>query len=148
MLAYTYVVFMVNTALQNLLDDFEFLTDWEDRYMHVIDLGKQLPPMPSEEKNESTKVKGCVSQVWLVHRQSSDIPKKFIFRGDSDAHIVKGLVAIVLSIYSGLTSKEIQAVDIDAILTKLGLEEHLSPQRSNGLRAMIKRIKTITDQES
>lgn len=124
--------------IQDMIDDFEFLTDWEDRYTHVIDLGKHLDPLMPSEKTPETKVKGCVSQVWVVTENNGDI---LTFRGDSDAHIVKGLVAVVLEIYSGRTAKEILALDAAAILEKLGLEEHLSPQRANGLKAMIARIR-------
>lgn len=124
--------------IQDMIDDFEFLTDWEDRYMHVIDMGKHLTPMAPEEKTPETKVKGCVSQVWVVTETDGDTLN---FRGDSDAYIVKGLVAVVLEIYSGRTAKDILALDAAEILGKLGLEEHLSPQRANGLKAMIGRIR-------
>jgi cysteine desulfuration protein SufE len=127
--------------IQDMLEDFSFLDDWEDRYVHVIEMGKNLEPLSDDEKNERTKVKGCVSQVWLVTETSSDNPPCLRFRGDSDAHIVKGLVAIVLEIFSGRTQQEILDIDAAAILGKLGLAEHLSPQRSNGLNAMIARIR-------
>lgn len=129
--------------IQNMIDDFAFLTDWEDRYMHVIDMGKSLPPLSESERSDQTKVKGCVSQVWLVTDVSSDTPPTLSFRGDSDAHIVKGLVAVVLEIFSARTPQEILALNETEILSKLGLDEHLSPQRSNGLRAMIDRIKSV-----
>lgn len=122
----------------DMVEDFTFLDDWEDRYMHVIDMGKALPPLSANEKSDVNKVKGCVSQVWLITEKKDG---KLTFRGDSDAHIVKGLVAIVLQIYSGRTPTEIQTLDAEPILMELGLAEHLSPQRSNGLRAMILRIK-------
>lgn len=124
--------------IQALIEDFEFLDDWEDRYMHVIDMGKSLPPLDDAFKTEATKVKGCASQVWLVTDRDGDILR---FSGDSDAHIVKGLVAIVLEVYSGRTAKEIAALDARDILDKLGLSEHLSAQRANGLASMIARIK-------
>jgi cysteine desulfuration protein SufE len=124
--------------IQALIEDFEFLDDWEDRYMHVIDMGKSLPPLDDAFKTEATKVKGCASQVWLVTDRDGDILR---FSGDSDAHIVKGLVAIVLEVYSGRTEKEIIALDARDILDKLGLSEHLSAQRANGLASMIARIK-------
>ncbi len=127
--------------IQSLIEDFEFLTDWEDRYMHVIDMGKQLQGLPDALKVDANKVKGCVSQVWL--RTSFEKTKNILrFEGDSDAHIVKGLVAIVLEIYSGRTPENISNLDAEPILNALGLAEHLSPQRSNGLRAMISRIKS------
>lgn len=125
--------------IQSMIDDFSFLTDWEDRYTHVIDMGRQLPPLEAAERNPATKVNGCVSQVWLVSDRAGDT---LVFRGDSDAHIVKGLVAVALEIFSGRKPAEILTLDAEAILGKLDLSEHLSPQRSNGLKAMIARIKS------
>lgn len=125
--------------IQDMIDDFSFLDDWEDRYMHVIELGKSLEPLTDDERNAMTKVNGCVSQVWLVLEVEDGNFLKF--RGDSDAHIVKGLVAVVLTIFSGRTAQDITDIDAAAILSGLGLEEHLTPQRSNGLHAMIGRIK-------
>jgi len=127
--------------IQDMIDDFAFLSDWEERYMHVIDLGKSLPPLDEAEKNEATKVKGCVSQVWLVSDRTDDDDPVLTFRGDSDAHIVKGLVAVALQIFSNRKASNIQELDANAILEELDLQEHLSPQRSNGLNAMIGRIK-------
>ncbi len=124
--------------VQDMIDDFAFLDDWEDRYMHVIDLGKNLPPFPLDAKTDINKVKGCASQVWLASTHENGL---WYFSGDSDAHIVKGLVAIVLQIFSGRTAADITALDANDILSKLGLAEHLSAQRSNGLAAMIGRIK-------
>ena len=126
--------------IQDMIDDFAFLDDWEDRYMHVIDLGKGLPPLADGEKTEANKVKGCASQVWLVNGLDGD---RLTFAGDSDAHIVKGLVAIVLTIYSSRTPVEIAALDASDILMQLGLSEHLSTQRANGLAAMVARIKAV-----
>jgi cysteine desulfuration protein SufE len=131
--------------IQSMIEDFSFLTDWEDRYTHVIDLGRQLPPLSDAERNPATKVNGCVSQVWLV---SDKVGDTLVFRGDSDAHIVKGLVAVALEIFSGRTAAEIEALDAEAILAKLDLSEHLSPQRSNGLKAMIARIKSEAERQS
>ncbi len=125
--------------IRDMIDDFAFLDDWQDRYMHVIDMGKQLAPLPEGSKTEINKVKGCVSQVWLL-TAFDESSKTLTFQGDSDAHIVKGLVAIVLQIYSGRTPSEIKDLDAEPILSELGLAEHLSLQRSNGLRAMIGRI--------
>lgn len=125
--------------IQDMIDDFAFLDDWEDRYMHLIDLGKGLPPLPDGTRTDANKVKGCASQVWLVSEKTNGT---WAFSGDSDAHIVKGLVAIVLEIFSGRSAAEIAALDANDILAKLGLAEHLSAQRSNGLAAMIGRIKT------
>ena len=136
--AYVCAMLEQTDNIQNLIDDFSFLDDWEDRYVHVIELGKSLAPLRDEEKNETTKVKGCVSQVWLVKELSGNI---LTYKGDSDAHIVKGLVAVVLQVFSGRSPKDIIEIDAADILSKLGLAEHLSPQRSNGLNAMIGRIK-------
>ena len=124
--------------IQEMIDDFAFLEDWEARYMHVIDMGKAMASLNADEKQDDYKVKGCVSQVWLISTLKDGI---FTFRGDSDAHIVKGLVAIVLKIFSHKSAAQILKLDAEAILRQLGLEEHLSPQRSNGLRAMIDRIR-------
>lgn len=127
--------------IAELISDFEFLENWEDRYMHVIDMGKSLPPLEPALKTDATKVKGCVSQVWLVSEQEGEKDPVLRFQGDSDAHIVKGLVAIALVIFSGRKASKIIQLDAKSILGKLGLAEHLSPQRSNGLNAMVARIK-------
>jgi len=127
--------------ITELISDFDFLDNWEDRYMHVIDMGKSLPDLEPALKTEATKVKGCVSQVWLISSVEGKTDPTLTFKGDSDAHIVKGLVAIVLEIFSGRKASEILHLDAKSILHKLGLSEHLSPQRSNGLQAMISRIK-------
>ncbi len=129
--------------IQDMMDDFSYLDDWEDRYMHVIELGKSLAPLSDNERNAHTKVNGCVSQVWLVLETKDDNINNptLHYRGDSDAHIVKGLVAVVLTLFSARTAQEISDMNALAILSGLGLEEHLTPQRSNGLHAMVKRIK-------
>jgi len=127
--------------IQEMIDDFAFLSDWEERYTHVIDMGKNLAPLEPSEKNIASKVKGCVSQVWLVSDHSREADPIITFRGDSDAHIVKGLVAVTLKIFSGRRASVIHSLDASAILKQLELDEHLSPQRSNGLKAMIGRIK-------
>ncbi|CAM3881460.1 SufE family protein [Litorimonas haliclonae] len=127
--------------IAELISDFEFLDNWEDRYMHVIDMGKSLPPLDPALKTDATKVKGCVSQVWLVSEQEGETDPVLRFQGDSDAHIVKGLVAIALVIFSGRKASKILSLDAKSILGRLGLSEHLSPQRSNGLNAMVVRIK-------
>lgn len=123
----------------DLIEDFAFLDGWEERYMHVIDLGKAMPPLPDEEQTEANRVRGCASQVWLVSKRNSD--GHLIFRGDSDAHIVRGLVAIVTQIFSGKPDSLIQNLDTEALFSTLGLSEHLSSQRANGLRSMVTRIK-------
>jgi cysteine desulfuration protein SufE len=129
-------------SFDEILADFELLDDWEDRYRYVIELGKKLEPLPDEFRNADTKVQGCVSQVWLSTTVHPDGIPRLTFVGDSDAHIVRGLVAILFAIYSGKTADEI--LDIDAVKTlgELHLNEHLTPQRSNGLMAMVTRIRT------
>ena len=127
--------------IEEIVDDFELLSDWEERYRHVIELGRTLQPLTPAEHNDATKVRGCVSQVWLVTERGGGTDPKLTFRGDSDAHIVRGLIAILLAIYSGHTASEILAIDARAILHQLGLDTHLSPQRSNGLFSMVDRIR-------
>lgn len=128
-------------SIDELIDDFEFLDDWEDRYRHVIELGKALEPFPDELRSDITKVKGCVSQVWLVSRQPPEAPGTLSFLGDSDAHIVRGLIAILFQLYSGKTPQEILDTDAKKVFEQLGLDAHLSPQRSNGFYSMVERIK-------
>ncbi|WP_346898522.1 SufE family protein [uncultured Roseibium sp.] len=134
----------MTTSLDDILETFEFLDDWEDRYKYLIDLGKELPGLPEEQKNDINKVRGCVSQVWLVtnvSRSASGAPI-ITYDGDSDALIVQGLVAVVLALYSGKTAQEILDTDVEGIFAKLGLKEHLTPQRSNGLKSMVARIRS------
>ena len=130
-----------NTTIVEILDTFELLDDWEDRYRYIIDLGKQLPKLAESEMTDAYKVRGCQSQVWLVPDVSGD--GKIYLRGDSDAFIVKGLVALMLLIYSGKTAAEILATDGRGILDQLGLASHLSPLRANGLFSMLERIQAI-----
>lgn len=131
------------TNIQSIIDDFEFIDDWEDRYKYVIDLGKNLSALADDEKTDEYKIKGCVSQVWLIADIDRSNPDQPIlnFRGDSDAHIVRGLVAIMLTAFSGLSANAISELDENALFAKLGLVEHLTPQRANGLRSMVARIK-------
>jgi cysteine desulfuration protein SufE len=124
-----------------ILADFELLDEWEDRYRYVIELGRKLRPLPDEEHNAENKVEGCVSQVWLTTTIERDGGPRLIFIGDSDAHIVRGLIAILFALYSGKTADEILAIDAAQTLGELHLKEHLTPQRSNGLMAMVKRIR-------
>ncbi|MDR3497777.1 MAG: SufE family protein [Parvibaculum sp.] len=130
-------------SIEDLIEDFSFLDDWEERYRYVIELGKTLEPLSDEEHSPANKVEGCVSQVWLVTeaRKGEDGGTRLVFRGDSDAFIVRGLIAILLRIYSGRTPAEIDAIEARPIFEKLGLNEHLSPQRSNGLYSMVGRVK-------
>jgi cysteine desulfuration protein SufE len=127
--------------IQSIIDDFAFLDDWEDRYRYVIDLGRDLPPFPDADRTEENRVPGCVSQVWLTTQRGEGADPVIAFSGDSDAHIVRGLVALMLALYSGHKASEIVATDAEALLSKLGLDEHLTPQRSNGLRSMVRRIR-------
>lgn len=129
-------------SFDEIVSDFELLDDWEDRYRYVIELGRKLPPLPETARTEENKVRGCVSQVWLatsVDQQNST--PRLTFIGDSDAHIVRGLIAILFSLYSGETADAILGVDANAVLSRLHLKEHLTPQRSNGLLAMVERIR-------
>lgn len=128
------------TTIEAIRDDFSFLDEWEDRYRYVIELGETLPPFPEKERTPANKVPGCVSQVWLTTEVGEGADPVVTFQGDSDAHIVRGLVAIVLALFSGRRASEILATDAEATLRELGLDEHLSPQRANGLRSMIQRI--------
>lgn len=135
-------------SIDELLEDFEFLEDWEERYSYVIDLGKSLPEMPSEDKNDNNKVSGCMSQVWITSKtKKNEAGDEIIeFTADSDAFIVKGLIVILLSLFSGKTPKEITSIDVIQTMQKLGLDEHLSPTRKNGLFSMIDRIKDIASE--
>ena len=135
---------MASTAFEDIADTFEFLEDWEDRYRHVIDMGKAMDPLPESQRIPATKVDGCASQVWLVPEISGQGEGAvFTFKGDSDAMIVRGLIAVLIALYDGLTVKDVLSVDAPAELGRLGLNDHLSAQRSNGLRAMVQRIRDI-----
>ena len=125
-------------SLESLLDDFSLFDDWEDRYRYIIELGGNLAPLSEAEHSDTHKVPGCVSQVWVVSELHGD---KLVFRGDSDAHIVRGLVAIVLDLFSNKTAADILDVDAKGAFEQLGLSEHLTPQRSNGFQAMVQRIR-------
>jgi len=129
----------IDDALTELTDEFELLGDWEERYRYVIELGKDLAPLTDAERTETHKVRGCASQVWLVTEPQADGTLRF--RGDSDAHIVRGLIAILLRLYSGRAPGEILAFDANAAFAQLGLAGALSAQRSNGLASMVARIR-------
>ncbi len=135
---------MALRSFEDIAADFEFLEDWEDRYRYIIELGKDLPPFPEEARTEENKVHGCVSQVWILPEGGTDGKGEPVLhmKADSDALIVRGLVAILLSMISGRPAREIVDMDIKGNLEKLGLQEHLTPQRANGLAAMIERIKS------
>jgi cysteine desulfuration protein SufE len=129
---------------EDIADDFEFLDDWEDRYRYVIELGKAMPPLDPALRVPATKVDGCASQVWIAPRlEGEGAAARFDFAGDSDAMIVRGLIAVLHALYSGLGPEDVIRVDAPAALGRLGLDQHLSSQRSNGLRAMVGRIRAI-----
>ncbi len=132
----------LDTTIEEVLEDFEYLEDWEERYQEIIDLGRKLPPLDESYKTEAYKVKGCVSQVWLVPHVAETLPLTITFDADSDAHIVRGLVAILLMVYSGKTPRQILDADIQGIFDQLDLAAHLSPSRSNGFRSMVKKIRS------
>ena len=130
------------SAIDRLVDDFSFLEDWEDRYRYVIELGKSLPALSEAERSDANKVRGCASQVWMVSERKGGSEPILDIRGDSDAHIVRGLIAILLALYSGRPASEIATADAEAAFARIGLREHLSSQRSNGLSAMVTRIRS------
>lgn len=129
---------MASAAFEEIVEDFEFLEDWEDRYRHVIEQGKAMDPLDDALKVPATKVDGCASQVWLHPTIENGV---FHFDGESDAMIVRGLIAVLRALYNGLTVGEVLAVDARGELRRLGLNDHLSAQRSNGLTAMVQRIR-------
>lgn len=125
-------------TLDQLVEDFALFDDWEDRYKYIIELGQSLSPLSPEEHNDENKVPGCASQVWLVTEARDGVLN---FRGDSDAHLVKGLIAIILALYNGKSADDIVALDATSAFQTLGLKDHLTPQRSNGFAAMVQRIR-------
>ena len=134
----------VRMNIERILEDFDVLDSWDDRYRYVIELGRALPPFPEPARTDVNKVQGCASQVWLISEtkpaQNGGGPQ-LEFQGDSDAHIVKGLIAILFALYSGQPAKKILDTDALAVFERLGLREHLTPQRSNGFRSMVERIR-------
>jgi cysteine desulfuration protein SufE len=129
-------------TIDEIIDNFALLDDWEDRYRYVIELGRTLAPFPEEERTAENKVRGCASQVWLARRvETSGGAPHLVFYGDSDAMIVRGLVAIALALFSGKTPAEIARIDAQAVFDRLGLSEHLTAQRNNGLRSLVERIR-------
>jgi cysteine desulfuration protein SufE len=129
-------------AIQDLADEFALLPDWEERISHVIELARSLEPLRDEERTDQNRVRGCASQVWLVSERRPETPEKLYFRGDSDAHLVRGEIAMLMRVFSGRTPAEILAVDPRAMFDRLGLGEALTAQRSNGLFSMISRIQS------
>lgn len=132
---------MATPAFEEIAETFDFLDDWEDRYRHVIELGRAMPPMDPALQVPATKVEGCASQVWIMPRIENG---RFDFDGDSDAMIVRGLIAVLHALYSGVPVAQVAQIDAPAELARLGLDEHLSSQRSNGLRAMVQRIRQLS----
>jgi len=134
---------MSASRIEELEEDFSLLDEWEDRYRYIIELGRRLEPLPEGDHSAANKVQGCVSQVWLTTKIDADNgTHRLTFQGDSDAHIVRGLIAILFTLYSGRTAEEILTIDAHETLGRLHLNEHLTPQRSNGLMAMVKRIRS------
>ena len=131
------------TTIDEIVENFALLEEWDDRYRYVIELGRMLTPLPEGDHIDSNKVQGCASQVWLVTHVKPDgaAGPVLTFEGDSDAHIVRGLMAILLALYSGKPARDIIATDALALFDRIGLRENLTPQRSNGLRAMVERIR-------
>ena len=135
---------MAQEEFEEIVDAFDYLDEWQDRYRHVIDMGKAMPPLDEALKVPATKVEGCASQVWLVPKvEGAGTTATFTFEGESDAVIVRGLIAVLKALFSGLSVREVLKVDARADLNRLGLEEHLTSQRSNGLRSMVKRIQEL-----
>jgi|SRR5579872_7363690 len=129
--------------INEILDNFTVLDDWDDRYRYLIELGRELPPLAAAAHNDTNKVQGCASQVWLESHVRPDGPRGPVlsFAGDSDAHIVRGLIAILFAIFSEKPAKDILAIDALSLFERMGLREHLTPQRSNGFRSMVERIR-------
>lgn len=128
-------------SIDAIIEDFAFLDDWEDRYRYVIELGRALPPLGDAERTDANKVRGCASQVWIISEIGDGGDPEILFRGESDAHIVRGLIAILLELYSGKTASRILEIDPEAQFEAIGLREHLTAQRSNGLTSMVNRIR-------
>ena len=138
---------MAATAFEDIAETFAFLDDWEERYRHVIDLGKAMPPLDAAFRVPALKVQGCASQVWLRPMIDGTGPRaRFDFQGDSDAMIVRGLIAVLHALYSGLDAREAARIDAVGELKRLHLEENLSSQRSNGLRSMIARLRSLAEE--
>jgi cysteine desulfuration protein SufE len=129
--------------IDEIVDNFELLEEWDDRYRYLIELGRALPALPEQARNDANKVRGCASQVWLATsvKPNGGAGPVLSFEGDSDAHIVRGLIAILFALYSGKGARDILGTDAVALFEKLGLRDHLTPQRSNGFRSMVERIR-------
>lgn len=133
----------MHPSIDEIIANFELLDDWEERYRYVIELGRLMPPLPDDARTQANKVQGCASQVWLETRvEDQDGAPVLALRGDSDAHIVRGLVALMVALFSGKTLPEVAGTDVQRLFGDLGLREHLTPQRSNGVHSMVERIKS------
>ena len=134
---------MEQASIDEIIENFDLLEEWDDRYRYLIELGRTLPPLPEGARNDANKVQGCASQVWLATSEKPDgsAGPVLAFDGDSDAHIVRGLIAVLFALYSGKGAKDILSTDAVALFEKLGLRDHLTPQRSNGFRSMVDRIR-------
>ena len=131
--------------VDELVESFAALGEWEERYRYLIELGRKLPPLPEAERTEANKVRGCMSQVWLASTLRPGPPPRLELRGDSDAHIVKGLIALLFKLYDGRTPREILALDARAVFERLGLESHVTLNRRNGFYAMVERIRALAE---
>jgi cysteine desulfuration protein SufE len=138
---------MEQTPVDEIVENFELLDEWDDRYRYLIELGRSLPPLPEQARTAANKVQGCASQVWLATtvKPNGSTGPVLSFVGDSDAHIVRGLIAVLFALYSGKGAKDILSTDAVALFEKLGLRDHLTPQRSNGFRSMVERIRKDAD---
>ena len=134
--------------VDELVENFAALGDWEERYRYLIELGRKLPPLPESDHVEANKVRGCMSQVWFTHRINPGPPLTLEFQGDSDAHIVKGLIALLFKLYSDQTPQQILALDVKSVFERLGLESNITMNRRNGFYSMVERIKTLAVQSS
>ncbi len=135
---------MAREAFEEIVDNFELLDDWEDRYRYIIEMGRDMPVLEDAQKTDATRVQGCASQVWLVPEvERGDGTERLSFRGDSDAMIVRGLIAVLRALYCGVPLDQVPKIEAEAELGRLGLESHLSSQRSNGLKAMVQRLRQI-----
>lgn len=136
-------------TIDELAENFSLFDDWEDRYRYIIDLGKKMDPLPEEAKVAANKVEGCMSQVWLTHTLEGDGPEAVLrFQADSDAHIVRGLLAVLLILFSGKTARDILGIDADAELAKLDLDQHISPNRRNGVASVVKTIQMVAQAQA
>ena len=130
------------TTIDEIIENFSLLEEWDDRYRYLIELGRTLNPLPEDARNDTNKVQGCASQVWLATdvRPNGGAGPVLNFIGDSDAHIVRGLIAVLFALYSGKPARDILSTDAIALFERLGLRDHLTPQRSNGFRSMVNRV--------